>query len=99
MRSQNRLVLLILICLAVAAAFIYFNRFADRGRRIVSQPREILPRGDLADFEKSTITIFNNAAPSVVYIFTENAESGFFGRRGIQQGAVPDFCGITTAMW
>ncbi|MBW2429750.1 MAG: trypsin-like peptidase domain-containing protein [Deltaproteobacteria bacterium] len=91
MRSQNRLVLLILICLAVAAAFIYFNRFADRGRRIVSQPREILPRGDLADFEKSTITIFNNAAPSVVYIFTENAESGFFGRRGIQQGAGSGF--------
>ena len=71
----------------IAAAFIYFDRFADRGRRIVSQPREILPRGDLADFEKSTITIFNSAAPSVVYIFTENAESGFFGRREVRQGA------------
>ena len=61
MRSRNRLVFIIVICLMVAAAFTYFTRFADRGRRIVSQPREILPRGDLADFEKSTITIFSGA--------------------------------------
>jgi 2-alkenal reductase len=91
MHSQNRLVLMILIFLTILAAFNYFNRFADHGRRIVSQPREILPRGDLADFEKSTISIFNSAAPSVVYIFTENAESGFFGRREIQQGAGSGF--------
>jgi len=31
-------------------------------------PREIVPRGDLADDEKSTIEIFNVASPSVVYI-------------------------------
>jgi len=91
MGSQNRLVLVILASIIVAAAFTYFNHFADRGRRIVSQPREILPRGDLADFEKSTITIFNSAAPSVVYIFTENAQSGFFGRRELQQGAGSGF--------
>jgi 2-alkenal reductase len=91
MGNQNRLVLVILVCLIVVAAFTYFNHFADRGRRIVSQPREILPRGDLADFEKSTITIFNSAAPSVVYIFTENAQSGFFGRREVQQGAGSGF--------
>jgi 2-alkenal reductase len=91
MRSQNRLILVILICLSIVATFIYYHRFVDRGRRIISQPREILPRGDLADFEKSTITIFNSAAPSVVYIFTENAESGFFGRREIQQGAGSGF--------
>ena len=72
MQSQNRLVLVILISLGIVAAFNYVNRYVDRGRRIVSEPREILPRGDLAEFEKSTITIFNSAAPSVVYIFTEN---------------------------
>ena len=91
MRSQNRMVFVILLLIVIVTAFIYYNRFADRGRRIVSQPREILPRGDLADFEKSTITIFNSAAPSMVYIFTENAESGFFGRRSIQQGAGSGF--------
>jgi 2-alkenal reductase len=75
----------------IAAIFIYFDRYADRGRRIVSQPREIVPRGDLADYENSTIQIFNAVAPSVVYIFTENAESGFFGRREIRQGAGSGF--------
>ncbi len=91
MRSQNRLFYIILICLISAAAFLFFDRMADRGRRIVSQPREILPRGDLADYEKSTISIFNRAAPSVVYIFTENAQTGFFGRREIQQGTGSGF--------
>ena len=91
MQSQYRLVLVILIILGIVAVYNYFNRYIDGGRRIVSEPREILPRGDLAEFEKSTITIFNSAAPSVVYIFTENAESGFFGRREISQGAGSGF--------
>jgi 2-alkenal reductase len=91
MGSQNRFYYIIAIFLIIAAAYMYFNRFADRGRRIIAEPREILPRGDLAEFEKSTITIFNSAAPSVVYIFTENAQSGFFGRRGLQQGAGSGF--------
>jgi hypothetical protein len=51
MQSQNRLVLVILIRLGIVAAFNYVNRYVDRGRRIVSEPREILPRGDLAEFE------------------------------------------------
>jgi hypothetical protein len=71
----------ILIFLVIAAVFVYFDRFADCGRRIVSQPREIVPRGNLAEYENSAISIFNVAAPSIVYIFTENAESGFFRRR------------------
>ena len=91
MRSANRLFFLILIFLVIAAIFMYFDRFTDRGRRIVSQTREILPRGDLADYENSTISIFHAAAPSVVYIFTENAESGFFGRREMRQGAGSGF--------
>jgi 2-alkenal reductase len=91
MRGQNRGVLIILIFLVIAAVFVYFDRFADRGQRIVSQPREIVPRGDLADYENSTINIFNAAALSVVYIFTENAESGFFGRREMRQGTGSGF--------
>ena len=47
---------------------------------------------DLVRFhKKSTIDIFNSAAPSGVYIFTENAESGIIGRRGIQRGAGSGF--------
>jgi 2-alkenal reductase len=45
----------------------------------------------LADFEKSTFNIFNSVAPSVVYIFTEQAVSGFFGTRQVRQGAGSGF--------
>ena len=81
MRGQNRAVFIILIFLVIAAVFVYFDRFSDCRRQIVSQPREIVPRGNLAEYENSTISIFNAAAPPIVYLFTENAESGFFGRR------------------
>ena len=85
MRMNNRFALAVLLCLILAALF-FFDPFGNRGRRIVSKPREIAPRGDLANFEQATIEIFNTAAPSVVYIFTENAVAGFFGTRQIRQG-------------
>jgi 2-alkenal reductase len=91
MQRKNRSYLFIIVCLVLAAVFLYWDRFADRGRRIDSPPRDITPRGSLADFEQTTISIFNAAAPSVVYIFTENAVSGFFGARQIRQGAGSGF--------
>ncbi len=65
--------------------------FSDQRQFRNSQPRTIEPRGELANFEKATIEIFNSAAPSVVYIFTENAVQGFFGQREIRQGAGSGF--------
>ena len=35
------------------------------------QPRSITPRGSLTELEKSTVTLFKETAPSVVYIFTK----------------------------
>ena len=82
---HNRLAMAVLLCLIIAAVF-YLDPFGGRQRQIVSKPREIAPRGDLANFEQATIEIFNASAPSVVYIFTENAVAGFFGTRQIRQG-------------
>ncbi len=83
---RNRTGMFLILLLALAALFYYYVPFGPREGRIVSVPREIMPRGDLASYEKSTIEIFNTSAPSVVYIFTENAVRGFFGNRQIQQG-------------
>ncbi|MGD9009018.1 MAG: trypsin-like peptidase domain-containing protein, partial [Desulfobacteraceae bacterium] len=55
------------------------------------RPRTVEPRGELANFEKATIDIFDRASPSVVYIFTENAVRGFFGMREVRQGAGSGF--------
>jgi 2-alkenal reductase len=91
MRSNGRFLLFVILGFLVAAALGYFDFFPGRGRRTVSKPRDVEPRGDLADFEKSTINIFNSVAPSVVYIFTERAVSGFFGTRQVRQGAGSGF--------
>ncbi len=75
----------------MAAGYFLWNRFAEERSRIKSHTREITPRGSLADFEKTTISIFNTAAPSVMYIFTEKAVTGFFGTRQVRQGAGSGF--------
>ena len=91
MQRMGRYYGLIIILLILGAVFLYRDRFGGPQRRIESFPREITPRGSLADFEETTITIFNAAAPSVVYIFTENAVTGFFGSRQVRQGAGSGF--------
>jgi S1-C subfamily serine protease len=48
-------------------------------RRPPAQPRPVEPRGELAEFEKTTIRIFENAAPSVVYITSLAVRREAFG--------------------
>jgi len=91
MASRNRVIYWIIGGLALMAALAFFERYADRGRYTDSRPRTVEPRGELAEFEKATIEIFNRTAPSVVYIFTENAVRGFFGTSEIRQGAGSGF--------
>ncbi|MDJ0783870.1 MAG: trypsin-like peptidase domain-containing protein [Desulfosarcinaceae bacterium] len=82
--------LLVIIAIAVAIAVVQFNDMR-KARRIDSTPRTIAPRGELAAYEQSTIALFEASAPSVAYIFTENAVQGFFGASRIQQGTGSGF--------
>lgn len=50
------------------------------------EPRTVSPRGNLASFEKSSIEIFRNAAPSVAYISTIRAQEDIFGSRTVSAG-------------
>ncbi len=43
-----------------------------------AEPRAVTPRGDLAADEQSTISLFQNASPSVVFITTIALKSDFF---------------------
>ena len=58
-----------------------------------SEPRAVVPRGALLENERSLVGLFENAAPSVAYITTENlVRGGFFGEQlGISQGAGSGF--------
>jgi len=91
MQGLNRLVVSMLILIVLFFGILQLNRYLDGPRHMDSAPRAVELRGKLADFEQTTISIFNEAAPSVVYIFTENAVSGFFGIREIRQGAGSGF--------
>ena len=52
----------------LAAVLLYPRAKRWLGTEITSDPRPITPRGDLADFEKTTVDLFRAASASVVYI-------------------------------
>lgn len=65
---------LLIILLILVAALLWRDRGGNAfpGRRQLHDPnaqeRPVVPRGDLAEDEKSTIAVFKQAAPSVVHI-------------------------------
>ncbi len=91
MSSRRQIFNWIIVLLIIATAAAIYQRYSDRRHYQDSKPRLVEPRGELANFEKATIEIFNNTAPSVAYIFTENAVRGFFGTREVRQGAGSGF--------
>jgi 2-alkenal reductase len=91
MTSRTKLFYGLLALAALAAALAMWQHYNLRNRFAESRPRIVEPRGELANFEKATIEIFNRTSPSVVYIFTENAVRGFFGTSEIRQGAGSGF--------
>ena len=62
--------LLILFLIIAALAFWLFHSQRGRGYDPDATPREITPRGTLSEAEKTNIALFENAAPSVVFITT-----------------------------
>ena len=81
--------LVALIALAIllwfAQPFLLGLIYTQSGQRIVS------PRGDLANFEQTATEVFEKAAPSVVYIFTERQGRSLFGAVDRQQGTGSGF--------
>ena len=82
--------------LAGAALVIAAYMFLDRGgwlqRAPNAEPRAVTPRGDLMEFEKTTTSIFEKYAPSVVHITTEARARTMFGSvRRFQEGTGTGF--------
>jgi 2-alkenal reductase len=91
MGMRNKILFGLFAAVMLAAAVVFWEHYYEQKRMKNIQPRIVEPRGELANFEKATIEIFNRTAPSVVYIFTENAVRGFFGTDEIRQGAGSGF--------
>ena len=90
-----RILTIVLVVLALWALYQQFGGWF----RPVPEPRAVTPRGDLADEEKTTIDIFENAAPSVVYITSVAVRQDRFGLnimeipRGTGSGFIWDAAG------
>ena len=83
-RKSNQLrsfVILILIAVALWGLF-GSNNVVDRYKN--AAPRPVTARGDLAEDEKTTIAIFKNISPSVVYITTIALRRGWFSLNAVE---------------
>ena len=90
---QRRLRLLSILLIAMFVMFVWPTLRWWLGFGIVGTPRAITPRGDLANFEKTTTELFKSASPSVVYLNTRSRVANPFSRRGfeIEAGAGSGF--------
>jgi len=82
---------LVWILLLVVAAAWLGEKLYTRYVLTAAEPRPVAARGDLAEQEKSVIALFEGAAPSVAYIYTETQQRfGMFGG-DVAQGAGSGF--------
>ncbi len=70
---QGRFVRYAIIWVLVLATVYIGDRLVRDLWLVGDEPRVVSPRGELAPAEQHTIALFENAAPSVVYIITEGA--------------------------
>ncbi|HKQ50209.1 MAG TPA: trypsin-like peptidase domain-containing protein [Phycisphaerae bacterium] len=67
-RSSRRLPLLLGILIGLLGGWLVVGKIRGYVDNRTAEPRPITPRGDLAADEKSTIALFEEASPSVVFI-------------------------------
>ena len=80
--NQSLIVLLsiLVIVLVIFQSRSWFTSLYDK----TAGPRAVTARGDLAEDEKSTIELFRNVSPSVVYITSIAVERDFFSFRALE---------------
>ena len=90
---SSRTVRYLLLWTAIIAAVYLGDRLIRGVWLTASEPRAVTPRGELAEFERTATTLFDQAAPSVVYIFTQIPGTSLLGGGGAGSGFVWDRAG------
>jgi len=85
--SARRVVVVVGLLLAVWYGFGAMQRWYYTSY----EARPVTPRGDLAEFEKTSIFVFRNSAPSVTYISTVRRQRDVFGNGSTSAGAGSGF--------
>ncbi|WP_201830773.1 S1C family serine protease [Microvirga zambiensis] len=76
---QDRATRIVMLVVAALLAILVLQPYVNTWLFSAREPRPVAARGDLAEFERSTIQVFENAAPSVVQVV---ALQGGRGRAG-----------------
>jgi S1-C subfamily serine protease len=77
--GRTRTPLLVGILIGLLAGWALVSLVRNRSGTVQSRPRTVTARGDLAEDEKSTIALFQQASPSVVYITSISRRTDFLG--------------------
>jgi 2-alkenal reductase len=83
---ENRFVRTILLVLLIALCFVVLRPYIDLALFSANSPRPVEARGSLADYERTTIEIFEKVSPSVVQVVGRTGNEQPFGGEE-QQGA------------
>ena len=70
-RQSSPLPLILAGAAFVMAAYMVWERSSPGALHLEAEPRSVTPRGDLADYEKDVIAVYENSRPSVVHITKE----------------------------
>ncbi|MEM9659708.1 MAG: trypsin-like peptidase domain-containing protein [Planctomycetota bacterium] len=81
---QRRLTLTWILLALIAIVFVWPTVKAWLGFGAAGVPRTITPRGDLAEFEKTTMALFESVSPSVVYLTTRARVDNPFSLRSLE---------------
>ncbi len=88
---RSRLGTFFLFWLLVLATFWVAEPYVRDLLLTADEPRPVMARGSLSEFEEQAIAVFESASPSVVYVFTERAAGGLFGLSPVSVGTGSGF--------
>src|SRR5690606_12165086 len=74
---QNRLARVTMVVVALLLAFLIVQPYVNYYLFAAREPRPPAPRGDLAQFERSTINVFETVSPSVVQVVAVSRDNIF----------------------
>ncbi|MDQ0326405.1 2-alkenal reductase [Rhodopseudomonas julia] len=76
----------LLALLVVLLALLLLQPYVDRLLFSATAPRPIAPRAELSDFERSSVSVFEEIAPSVVQVVARPRGASFGQSNGLQSG-------------
>src|SRR5262249_2776729 len=90
----NRFLALVLAGVLIALGVITLRPYIDYKLYAATSPRSIEPRGDLADYERATIAVFERVSPSVVQVVGLGTNNQQAPTRGEEQQPVQSGTGF-----